>query len=174
MTEFFLTTKRLGLRFHNDTDREYMRDLNSDPEVIRYTGDPGFHSLDEVQVILDRLKEQYASRKMGRFVVLDRHMGEKLGWCGLKWHDDEGAADLGYRFFKKHWGKGYATESSRASIDYAFKTLKLPKLIAHAHPDNLASIHVLEKLGFKSTGPKKCQDIDAISFELLSGQQKYS
>ena len=45
---------------------------------------------------------------MGRFIVLNRHTGERLGWCGLKPIEAESqTADLGYRFMRRWWGQGF-------------------------------------------------------------------
>lgn len=54
--------------------------------------------------------------------------------------------DIGFRFFKKEQGKGYATESAKALLDYGFNTLKLKEIIRRASKDNISSIRVLEKL----------------------------
>jgi len=69
-----------------------------------------------------------------------------LGWCGLKYHKNDRTVDIGYRFFKKYWGQGYATESSEGVIKHAFDSLRYPFLVAHAHIDNSASHRVLGKL----------------------------
>jgi len=162
-----LKTQRLALRPHALTDVAFMLELNSDPEVVRYTGNVPFESEDEARLVIEQLMLQYRERRMGRFVVEDLNTGEKLGWCGLKWHPDKGVADLGYRFHKRHWGKGYATEAGRACLSYGFDELKLPRIVADAEPENLASIHVLEKLGFIQTGPTTCEGRLALGFLLL-------
>lgn len=55
--------------------------------------------------------------------------------------------DLGYRFIKRYWGKGYAQESSQAVIKYAFEQLNLPAIYAIADLEHKASRKVLEKCG---------------------------
>lgn len=50
---------------------------------------------------------------------------------------------------KKYWNKGYATEGAIACINYAFKSLKLEKLIATVEPENIQSINILKKIGMK-------------------------
>jgi [ribosomal protein S5]-alanine N-acetyltransferase len=59
---------------------------------------------------------------------------------------------LGYRFIKKFWGKGYATEVAFACIQYGFNRLNLQQIIGRALPGNLASIKVLEKCGMQYLG----------------------
>ena len=68
-----------------------------------------------------------------------------IGWCGLKLNE-ENLVDIGFRFLKKEWGKGYATESSKTALDYGFNTLKLTEITGRVSKDNISSIRVLEKL----------------------------
>ena len=57
--------------------------------------------------------------------------------------------DLGYRFFKKHWGKGYATESAKACINYGFSKLQIREIVGRSYVENKASIRVLKKCNLK-------------------------
>lgn len=57
--------------------------------------------------------------------------------------------DLGFRFFKEYWNKGFATESSLACIEYGFNSVGLKSIIGRAQKANLASIKVLQKVGLK-------------------------
>lgn len=161
-----LTTARLLLRPHELDDVPFMIDLNSDPEVVRYTGDGALESEEEARAIIARVQRQVDVWRMGRSVVIDRATGEKLGWCGLKWFEEEQEADLGYRFHRRHWGKGYATESSIATIEYAFGELDLDRLVANVVEANVASVRVLEKLGFQRIGPTMVGTMDATKLEL--------
>ena len=145
-----LLTPRLALRPHDSSDVDFMVRLNADPEVVRYTGDEGVTPA-QARAIVAALQRQYAERRIGRFVTLDRFTGERLGWCGLRWWDEEGAVDLGYRFHRRHWGRGYATESSIACLAWG-RHLGFRRVFAYAHPDNPASGRVLVKLGFRATG----------------------
>ncbi len=143
-----------------------MMELNADPEVIRYTGDVPFVDEREPRAIVERLRRQFEARRMGRFVVLHRVTGEKLGWCGLRWNAAEEVADLGYRFCRRYWGQGFATESSEASIRYGFEELGLDRIVAHAMKANVASVRVLERLGFKQTGHGIFDGFESLGFEL--------
>jgi ribosomal-protein-alanine N-acetyltransferase len=148
----FLVTERLVLAPHDESDLDFMVALNAVPEVNRFTGDGPLDSAQALQIV-HTLERQLAERRMARLVVLDRHTGERLGWCGLKWVELEGAADLGYRFLQKCWGHGFATEASRACVRYGFEDLGLARIIADADWRNARSTRVLEKLGFTRHGP---------------------
>ena len=166
MANFLLETERLGLRPFEIKDLSSFMELNTDPEVVRYTGDSAFQSEETAREVIASLTKQFHERKMGRFVVMELKSKTWLGWCGLKWHAKEGVADLGYRFFRGYWGKGYATEAARECLNYGFQTLNHSKIVAHAQLENRASVRVLEKLGFKRTGPTLCEGLHAEGFVL--------
>ena len=71
-----------------------------------------------------------------------------IGFCGPKFLPEMQAVELGYRFLSDFWGKGLATESARAAVAYSRDVLRLGRLIALVHPENVASARVLGKLGF--------------------------
>jgi len=72
-----------------------------------------------------------------------------MGWCGLKYLSEQNEVDVGYRFMKKFWGFGYATEAALACIEYGFARLDLHRIVGRALPANLGSIKVLEKCGME-------------------------
>lgn len=142
-----LETPRLLLREKSLEDAPFFVELNADPEVTRYTGDVAFKDLTEAEAIVRYVIAQYEANGYGRWLVSLKESGEPLGWCGLKYHNDSADTDLGYRFLRKHWGKGYATEAGKACLDYGFGPLGLKRIIGRADVANLASIRVLKKLG---------------------------
>lgn len=159
---YLIETPRLLLREFTPDDAEQMYQLNLDPEVIRYTGDGPFASAAGARDFLSRY-DVYQRYGMGRLAVLRREDEQWLGWCGLKYHPDQEVVDLGFRFFRRFWGQGYATESGRACLEYGFKQLELDEIIAHVVKVNFGSVRVLEKLGFSNWQP--------FDFEGLPGLQ---
>jgi len=150
---FELLSDRLILRPHEDLDALFMVSLNSDPEVTRYTSNGPFEELEPALTLIHELRRQFRERRMGRFIVLHRATGEPLGWCGLKPIEaDPLAADLGYRFLRRWWGQGFATEAAQACVRYGFEELRLRTLTAEVEEGNERSIRVLEKLGFRPSG----------------------
>ena len=149
---YLIETERLRFRESSEADGEAMYELNSDPEVVQYTGDGPFESVQAARDFFTEYKNVYRKWNRGRWILELKDSGEVIGWCGLKFHEDSGLTDVGYRLFKRHWGKGYATESCKAAIEYGFRELNLEKIIAHARKENTASLRVLEKCGLKITG----------------------
>ncbi len=147
-----LETSRLIIRPAVLEDAKNLFELNSDPEVVRFTGDSSFNTMLEVHdLIRKRMILQFEQHKMSRFIVTLKD-GTFLGWCGLKYFPETNEVDLGYRFLKKYWGQGYATESSLACLTYGFEELRLNRIIAKAMPDNIGSIKVMQKLGMNFRG----------------------
>lgn len=70
-----------------------------------------------------------------------------IGWCGLHFLPVTNETEVGYLLGESWWGKGYATETATASLQYAYKQLNMMQIIALVHSDNKASIRVIEKLG---------------------------
>ena len=134
------------MREFREEDAMGMYELNSDPDVIRYTGDGPFAS---VEAALDFIRkyDAYATTGYGRFTILLKGPMTYAGWCGLKYDKVSSETDLGFRLHKKFWGKGYATEASLKCIEFGFDELKLDKIIGRAMEENKASISVLKKAG---------------------------
>jgi RimJ/RimL family protein N-acetyltransferase len=148
--KIILETPRLRLREFTVADAQLIYDLNSDPEVIKYVADHACSDLAAArQVIETVIQPQYAKHQIGRWAVELKENDECIGWCGLKYLDNKAEYDLGYRFFKKHWGKGFATESAVVSLRFGHLERKLKRIIAVARVENSASLHVLEKTGMK-------------------------
>lgn len=146
-----LQTERLLLRPMIEEDVHNLFELNTDTEVVQYTGNASFENLQEaMSVIRDITFPQWEKYQMGRFSTFLKD-GTYIGWCGLKYLEEKDEVDLGYRFMKKFWGKGYATEASRVCLDYGFNQLWCEVITAHAMTQNVASIEVMKKLGMSFT-----------------------
>ncbi|MEC4051308.1 GNAT family N-acetyltransferase [Myroides odoratimimus] len=141
-----LETDRLVLRELITADAEHFYQLNLNPNVMRYTGDDAFDSVDDAYTFLANYSD-YERNGYGRWAVIRKEDNAFLGWCGLKYNADIDKTDIGFRFFEEHWNMRYATESAKACLDYGFTTLGLHYIIGRAMKENIASIKVLEKIG---------------------------
>ena len=68
------------------------------------------------------------------FRVLEKETQEFIGISGLKILDPTGEIEVGYLFERKHWGKGFATEATKALIKYGFKNIEIEKKIDEGIP----------------------------------------
>lgn len=151
--KIFAETERLILRELEFTDKNDLFEMDSDPAVHLYIENNPVKSIDQITKVIEMLKKQYHENGIARWAVVDKNTNECIGWSGLKYfnqplNNHNHFYELGYRFKKKHWGKGFATESSIAIIDYGFKNLNIDKIFAITDPKNNNSKKVLSKLGF--------------------------
>lgn len=162
-----IETPRLLLREFILSDAENFFELNNDYDVIRYTGDKAFSTIEEAQQLISSYM-QYEKYRMGRLTMILKSSNEILGWCGLKFLEETNEVDLGYRLHKKYWGKGYATEAGIACIDFGFTELKLNRIIGRAAKENVGSIRVLEKCGMKFLEEKDCGHDAGVVYEIMN------
>ena len=168
-----IETNRLLLRIFTEDDAALIYDLNLDPDVIRYTHDP-IKDLAHASEVLEKvIIPQYALYNHGRWAVhvkatLDPIAIGFLGWCGLKYRAELNEIDLGYRFKKEGWGKGYATEAAYASIQYGFEKLGLQRIVARAEIENIGSWKVLEKCGMTYIGDEEVDGYPVKTYEILN------
>jgi RimJ/RimL family protein N-acetyltransferase len=143
--ELLLKTDRLYMRHFTLADSAMLADMHSDPEVTRYTGDVlPWDTIEQAERVLTEIIMPQYPNKIGRWAVHVSDTDEFIGWCGLK--DTGGEVDLGYRYYQKHWGRGYATEAAKAVLQYGID-MRLQNIVGRASVHNLASIRVLEKIG---------------------------
>ena len=146
-----IETERCYLREFSVSDAQHFYDLNADEEVIKYTGDKAFSTIAEAKSFLQNY-HQYELYGYGRWAVIEKSNNEFLGWCGLKYSPDLEEVDLGFRFFRKYWNQGFATETAKACVDYGFNQLQLTKIVGRAMERNIGSVKVLEKTGMTFVG----------------------
>jgi ribosomal-protein-alanine N-acetyltransferase len=141
-----IETERLRLRPLTDDDLDPLhRELYSDPEV---TWDGSTFTRDEAREGLDAKRRHLEEHGFGMLAVTDKRTGEFLGWGGLQHMEGGPDIELGYYLARKAWGRGYATELSRAWLEFGFSRLGLRRVVAVVRPGNEASRRVLAKVGF--------------------------
>ncbi len=150
----FIVTERLLLRELVPTDVDGMFELDSDPEVHKFIGNKPVINKQQVADVINILRQQYKDNGIGRWAVIDKNTNEFIGWSGLKFMTETtnnhiNYYDLGYRLKTKYWGKGFATETAFAFLEYAFEKLKAQEVYAMANIENDASNNVLKKVGLK-------------------------
>jgi ribosomal-protein-alanine N-acetyltransferase len=144
-------TARLEFRRWTGADLALAASLWSDPDVMRFIGGP--YSDEEVTARIERELANEAAHGVQYWPLFVRDTGEFAGACGLKPHDPETRAyEIGFQLRPEFWGRGYATEASRAVIAHAFGALQATVLFAGHHPRNDASGALLAKLGFTTIG----------------------
>ena len=138
-----LCTERLVLRGFMPADLDALAALFADREVMRYIHG-GVRTYYQAQANLRSYLREWDIQGYGVWAVARRDDDELLGTCGFVAH-----AELGYILSRAAWGRGYATEAARACLRFGFETVGFEEIGAGALAGNMASRHVIEKLGFR-------------------------
>ena len=145
MKQILFQSERLLFREWEKADAVWLKALNDDAEVIRFTGDIPFASARDADNFIENY-DQYKNHGFGRWAVIEKQTNTPMGWCGLKYNEEK-QIDIGFRFFKKCWNKGFATEAVHATLFYGFDSLIILEIIGRTSAKNVASIKVLENAG---------------------------
>lgn len=149
----FLETDRLLLRQFTPADVDNLVELDSDPDVMHYIN--GGRPTPRAEIEYDYLPaflgyyQRFAG--YGFWAAIEKATGQFLGWFHFRPVPD-GAPDepeLGYRLRKSAWGKGYATEGSKAVIAKGFTELGARRIWATTMAVNRGSRRVMEKAGLR-------------------------
>lgn len=148
-----LNTERLLLRKMNVSDSPNLYKIWSDPDVTKFMNITSFTHEEQAIEMIEILDKLAQDQKAIRLTIIERQSNEIIGSCGFNSIDFENEkAEIGYDIAKAFWGKGYAPESIKALLDYAFQILKLNRIEAKVEPENANSIKVLQKLNFTFEG----------------------
>jgi len=139
-----LETTRLVIRSFDPNDFDAYCSIVADPDVMKYLG--GVLSNGQAKRYLYRAMETEQTLGYARYAVELKENSEFVGMCGFAPVKDY--IDLGYRFAKSTWGRGFATEAACSVVAFGFTEHGFSEIVGLTHPDNEASINVLEKLGF--------------------------
>jgi RimJ/RimL family protein N-acetyltransferase len=149
--DVYLETERLLLRRFTPDDAGNLTELDSDPAVMRFLtgGEPTPRAAIEREILPRFLRSYGHHDGYGYWAAIEKVTGDFIGWFAFHPHED-GPPDeiaLGYRLRRSAWGKGYATEGSRALIHKGFAELGARRVTATTYQDNFASRRVMEKVG---------------------------
>jgi 3-dehydroquinate dehydratase/shikimate dehydrogenase len=147
-----LKTKRLILRPWCEKDLELFANLNADPRVMEYF--PATLSRTESDQLAERIKTKMNEKGWGLWAVSVPGIADFIGFIGLNSVDQTSlptpfspAIEIGWRIAFEHWGKGYATEGSKAALAYGFDTLNLNEIVSFTAVQNIRSRRVMERIG---------------------------
>lgn len=146
-----LQSERLLTRKLTENDIEFWSEFFDNEEAQKFL--PKFFDSprERAKHMIDKQIERYADKRFGLQVILDKETREFLGLCGLLLQDIEGTNEIevGYHFFKRNWGKGYAPEAAQLFISHAFDNNLTNSVISVIDIENFKSQRVAEKNGLK-------------------------
>jgi RimJ/RimL family protein N-acetyltransferase len=144
-----LQTPHLLLRAWCPEDADVWCDILHEDGVLRYFPSETPPSPEKAEAYITHHLGHWAARGYGHWAIVTPEDGRVVGWNGLEYLPDLDETEVAYLLSKRVWGHGYATEAARAAIQFGFETAGLDKIIGLVHPDNIASISVLEKCGLR-------------------------
>ncbi len=161
-------TDRLIAREFLPTDAPLLMKLNDDKKVIQYTGDKAFVNEKQALSTIERniIQRQYEQYGYGRWAVHLQSNGLFIGWCGFRKDPETCEVDLGFRYHKRFWNKGFATEMAQACLDYARENMQEKSIVGRVAKENLASIRVLEKIGMQLESETDCHGQEALLYRM--------
>ena len=157
-------TERLIVRQYDlKADAENFFLLNSDDEVMRYIR--ATKSREECNTFLKKIVEAYKINPLiGRWAAYEKATGNFVGSFAIIPIEDSDDIQLGYAFLKENWGKGFASELTKAGLDYYFENSDADHIYAIAEKANAASHKVLLKNSFVPDGTKKEEGKELLKF----------
>ena len=147
-----ITTERLRLRPVTETDIDFVFKLFSRTETNLYSEYPDIKSLKEAEEMYVRYMKPGSDTHF-RVIIELNSTTESIGTIGFyNYITDYRRVEMGYDLLKEYWGQGYMSEAVQAIIKYGFEELGLVRIEATVDPENIRSIKVLERNGFKHEG----------------------
>ena len=146
-----IRTERLRLRQPTLSDAQTIFDrYGQDNEVCRYLSWTPHRTINDTLEFLNRIVSDNAEDRSYGFLVFARQSGELLGSVGGA--IVEHRMQFGYCLARDAWGQGYATEAAWAFVAAALQMPGLWRVQAYCDIENIASAHVLEKIGLEREG----------------------
>lgn len=110
------------------------------------------------------MQKHFLENGFGLYVVENTITQEFLGYTGFMIANFEASftpcVEIGWRFKKQYWGKGYATEAAKACLNYGFDTLGFDKIYSFTATPNIKSENVMKRIGMIKTGTFSHPKID--------------
>ena len=149
----YIETDRMVVRDFTMDDLNDMHDILGDGETMKNC-EPAY-TMEKTADFLQR----FCIEKKGAVAAVHKETAKVIGYILFNEFDD-GVYEIGWIFNKAYWGKGYACETCKAVIDYAFNSMKAHKVFAEAI-DGIKSVNLMKKLGMKLEGVQRSQVKDS-------------
>lgn len=149
---FPLETERLIIRPFRDADVDSFLAYRNDPEVAKYQGWTFPYPREKAVEFIAQIKivSPVAIGVNYQAAIENKETGELIGdLFYLIGQGDSPQARIGYTLSRAHWKKGYASEAAARLLDFFFHELAVHRVVADCDTENTASVHLLERLGFR-------------------------
>ena len=161
-----LRTARLWLRAITPPDRDALHRLWTDPDVRRFLWDDRVIDLATVDGVIAASSASFAAEGFGHFALRESAAGPLVGTCGLHRYAPGAEPELLYSLARERWGRGLATEATRALIEDVFGRLGHSRVVARADLPNRDSVRVMQRLGMAYAGESEEGGLRLVSYTL--------
>ncbi|MGJ8621319.1 MAG: GNAT family N-acetyltransferase [Yoonia sp.] len=163
-----LTTARLRLEPFAANHAPALNAINNEPAVMAFLSDGAPETLEKTQAAIARVAERWARLGYGWWAMILRDSHQVIGAACLQnvANQDTAELEIGWRLTTAATGHGYATEAGKAAAEYAFDIIGAGHVIAVAHPDNIASHRVMERIGMRFRGSETHYDQPCTTYVL--------
>ncbi len=151
MASYIIETKRLGLRRWLESDVQPFAQMNQDEAVMKYF--PHKLTPDETGEMVKRINLHFNKNNFGLFAVEEKQTGHFIGFTGFAIPTFDSfftpCVEIGWRYMKEVWGRGYATEAATACLHYGFNDLQFETVFSFTSSINSNSEKVMKRIGMK-------------------------
>jgi len=146
-----IKTERLVLRKFQTDDAAAVSYNSQRPLVAHFMSDMVLPDEESACNWIDWINNRFNTEEpFIVFAIESAETGACIGLIGLAPKQElNNEIEIVFSVADEYHGRGYATEAGKAIIKWAFKNCSPDYLVAIVKPDNIASKHVIEKIGFK-------------------------
>ena len=148
-----LESANLILREIKLSDAEAIYRIFSDLQLLKYHDVEAFKSIEEAKYLIYNLSESFREQEVIRWGIAKKKDNIIIGTCGYSgWNKNRLRAEIGYELSRAYWRQGIMTKALSSVIRYGFEKMQLNRIEATVMLPNIASMKLLEKLGFQEEG----------------------
>lgn len=145
-----LESRRLKYRQMRAADSQALFAIRSSMEVMKYMGREEMKCIAESEHLITSIAKSFQLGAAISWAIIEKSTNVFIGYFGywrIEAHHCRG--EIGYALDPNYWRKGYMKETACELIKYGFNKIRLHSIEANVDPNNLPSIKLLERLGFR-------------------------
>ncbi|EHQ30192.1 GNAT family N-acetyltransferase [Mucilaginibacter paludis] len=145
-----LFTERLVLRELNADDAQQVHLLRSNEEVNQFIDRIPSSGIEDALAHINKIDEYVKNKQSVNWAIALKGNPELIGGiCFWNFDEANSTIELGYELLPEYHHKGIMTEAIHAAIQFGFEQIKAETITAFPSANNIKSVGILEKIGFK-------------------------
>lgn len=163
-----ITTPRLRLEPFAPTHARALNAINNEPAVMEFLSEGIPETMEKTQDAIARVRDAWAALGYSWWAIVERTSGDVVGAACAQHvaRQPDAEIEIGWRLATAANGKGYATEAGKAAARFAFEHIGVDHVVAVAHPDNIASHKVMQRVGMTFRGIETHYNEDCTTYVL--------